>query len=78
MYFSTESLHPLWKEICQEAAEAGSLISIIIVAEIWKIPCGGEERENYALPPKWRAPVSGHDAMVWRRFTQSCLSPTPA
>lgn len=42
MYFSTESLHPRWKETCQETAKSGSLGRIMTTAELWKIPCGGE------------------------------------
>lgn len=42
MYFSTDSLHPLWKETGQEAAKSGHLSSVMTTAELWKIPCGGE------------------------------------
>lgn len=49
MYFFIEFLYLLWQEICQEVVEVGSFISIIIMVEIWKILCGGEERENYVF-----------------------------
>ena len=52
MYFSAESLHLLWKEIRQEAAETGSFISIVITTEMKKIPCGGELRNHFLLTPR--------------------------